>query len=85
MKILKTNKKRKTQKKKRKFYKVELKISKNEKQKIDLYCKVHNKTSKKVIKQAISEFLKRNGDLKPPQPVSANQMNIFDIIGEQNS
>jgi len=76
---------KKAHKRKVKFYKVELKISKKEKQKIDLYCKIHGRTSKRVIKQAINEFLKRNGDLKILQVVSANQMNIFDIIGEQKS
>lgn len=79
---LKRNNKKKQTKRKVKYYKIELKISKNEKQKIDIYCKIHNKTVKRVIKQAVNEFIKRNGDLKPPQVISANQMNIFDIIGD---
>jgi len=85
MKVTRPKKKKKLHKRKVKYYKIELKISKNEKQKIDLYCQIHGKTAKRVIKQAISEFIKRNGDLKPPQVVSANQMNIFDIIGEQKA
>ncbi len=75
-------KKKKIKRKKIKYFKYELMLSKPEKEKIDLYCKVKKTTPNKLIKNALRDYMNRFGDIKIPEPVGKNQMNIFDIIGE---
>lgn len=73
-------KKKKTKRKKIKYFKYELKLSKPEKEKIELYCKVRKTTPNRLFKNALRDYMKRFGELKIPEPVSKNQMNIFDVI-----
>lgn len=73
-------KKKKIKRKKIKYYKYDLKISKPEKEKIDRYCCVHKTTPNKLFKKALRDFLKRFGNNAPIETVTKNQMNIFDII-----
>jgi len=75
--------KEKTKRKKIKYFKFELRLSKPEKEIIAYYCTVKKTTPIKLIKNALRDFLKRNAaDLKLPEVVEKNQMNIFDIINE---
>lgn len=76
-------KKKKSKRKKIRYYKVEFKISKQEKEKIELICRKTKSTPNKLLKEALREFMKKFGDLKRPEPVMKNQMNIFDIIDKQ--
>ena len=76
-------KKKKPKRKKIKYFKFELRLSKPEKEKIELFCMVKKTTANKLIKNALRDYMKRfGGDLKIAQPISKNQINIFDIIGE---
>ncbi len=75
-------KKKKTKRKKIKYFKFELRLSKPEKEKIELFCTVRKTTANKLIKNALRDYIKRFGDLKLPEPVSKNQINIFDVIGD---
>jgi len=82
MAIAKTNKKKR---KKIKYFKFELKLSKPEKENIELFCLVKKTTPNKLIKNAIRDYMKRFGNLKRPEVVEKNQMNIFDIIDNKSN
>ncbi len=77
-------KKKKVKRKKVKYFKYTLSISKPEKEKIDRYCLVHKTTTNKLLKKALRDFLKRYGHHAPIEHVTKNQMNIFDIIEATN-
>lgn len=76
-------KKKKPKRKKIRYYKYEIKISKQEKEKIEIICRKTKSTPNKLLKEALRDFMKKYGDLKRPEPVMKNQMNIFDIIDKQ--
>jgi hypothetical protein len=50
------------------------------------FCKAHHTTENKVFRKALREFLQRNIHLIDNQPheVSANQLTLFDFLGEEN-
>jgi hypothetical protein len=74
-------KKKKTKRKKVKYYKFELRLSKPEKDKIEFFCTLKKTTANKLIKSALREYLKRYiSNYKQPEVIEKNQMNIFDII-----
>ncbi|NVN94919.1 MAG: hypothetical protein HXX18_06510 [Bacteroidetes bacterium] len=73
---------KKTKRKKIKYFKFELKLSKSENEKIKLFCQVKKTTTNKLIKNALRDYMKRFGNLKLPEPIGKNQMNIFDVIGD---
>ena len=74
-------KKKKPKRKKIKYFKFELRLSKPEKEKMEFFCAVKKTTANKLIKNALREFMKRHGgDLKRPEVAEKNQMNIFDVI-----
>lgn len=76
-------KKKNTKRKKIKYFKFELKLSKQEKDKIEFFCKLKKTTSNKLIKNALREYVKRHcGDYKCPEPIAKNQINIFDVIAD---
>ncbi len=76
-------KKKKNLRKKIKYFKFEVKLSKPEKEKIAFFCAVKKTTANKLIKNALREYLKRHGgELKRPEVIEKNQMNIFDIIDD---
>jgi len=77
-------KKKKVKRKKVKYFKYTLSISKPEREKIDRYCLVHKTTTNKLLKKALRDFLKRYGNHAPIEHVTKNQMNIFDIIEATN-
>lgn len=76
-------KKKKPKRKKIRYYKYEIKISKQEKEKIEIICRKTKSTPNKLLKEALRDFMKKYGDIKRPEPVMKNQMNIFDIIDKQ--
>jgi hypothetical protein len=76
-------KKKKPKRKKIRYYKYEIKISKQEKEKIEIICRKTKSTPNKLLKEALREYMKKYADLKRPEPVMKNQMNIFDIIDKQ--
>lgn len=78
--MVQRNKKSKLKRKKIKYFSFEIKLSKPEKEKIDFFCKVRKTTANKLIKSALREYMIKYKDLKIPEPVSKNQMNIFDVI-----
>jgi hypothetical protein len=74
-------KKKKAKRKKIKYFKFELKLSKPEKEKILYFCEVKKITPNKMIKNALRDYMKRHGsNLKRQEPVSEKQINIFDVI-----
>lgn len=73
-------KKKKSKRKKIKYYKFEIKLSKSEKEKIDFVCKINKTTPNKLLKTALRDYIKKSGVVKLPESVIKNQMNIFDII-----
>jgi len=74
-------KKGKTKRKKIKYFKFEVRLSKPEKEKMAFFCAVKKTTTNKLIKNALREYIKRHGgDLKLPDPIAKNQINIFDVI-----
>ena len=48
-----------------------------------MLCRKTKSTPNKLLKEALREFMKKFGDIKLPEPVMKNQMNIFDIIDRQ--
>ena len=78
--MVQRNKKSKLKRKKIKYFSFEIKLSKPEKEKIDFFCKVRKTTANKLIKSALREYMIKYKDLKIPEPVCKNQMNIFDVI-----
>jgi len=76
--------KKKKKAKKTKYRKFAFKLSTKEIQLIEMCSKQNKSTPNKIIKKAIREFLKRNLNKTATEqsPVSENQMDIFDIIGE---
>ncbi|MFZ4400347.1 MAG: hypothetical protein ACOYO1_09955 [Bacteroidales bacterium] len=76
-------KKKKTKRKKIKYFKFELRLSKPEKEKIELFCAIKKTTPNKLIKNALRDYIKRHAcDLKRQEPISKNQINIFDVIAD---
>ena len=73
-------KKKKVKRKKVKYFKYTLSISKPEKEKMERYCLVHKTTPNKLIKKVLRDYIKRYGNHAPVEHVTKNQMNIFDII-----
>jgi hypothetical protein len=74
-------KKKKVKRKKIKYFKFEVSLSKPEKEKMAFFCTVKKTTTNKLIKNALREYIKRHGgDLKLPEPIAKNQINIFDVI-----
>ncbi len=75
------SKKKKTKRKKIKYFKFEVSLSRPEKEKLDYFCKVKKTTANKLIKLALRDYMKRHGgDLKRTEPIAKNQINIFDVI-----
>ncbi|MEI6695096.1 MAG: hypothetical protein WCO13_03415 [Bacteroidota bacterium] len=74
-------KKKKTKRKKIKYFKFEVSLSKPEKENVEYFCKVKKTTSNKLIKLALRDYMKRHGgEFKRTEPIAKNQINIFDII-----
>jgi hypothetical protein len=67
----------KTQKIKTK--KVVFRLSMRQKMIVDKYCRAHELTTNKFIKNALKEFLVNNYDLDDDNFVSRNQLKLFDF------
>ena len=59
--------------------KVTIRLSLHQKMVIDKYCKAHDLTTNKFIKNSLKEFLVNNYDLDDDNFVSKNQLKLFDF------
>lgn len=71
--------KRKSPKKKVKYYKKDFKLPESSNKRLKLYCKKHDTTQNKVFRKALKEFLERNVHLSESHhhEVSPNQLSLF--------
>ena len=69
---------RKKKRKPTKFKAIVFKISARQKKSLDVYCKVRKTTPIKLIKRSIQHFLSLQPDDRPPDYVTANQLDLFE-------
>lgn len=65
--------------KKIKTKKVLFRLSLRQKKIIDKYCKAHKLTTKKLIKNALGEYMLKYCDLPDEEYISENQLKLFDF------
>ena len=71
-------KKKPAKKKKIRFRKISMKITDQQKRKIDRYCTFHGTTLNKLFKVAIAEYIENHGgEVAEDEPVSKNQLKLF--------
>jgi hypothetical protein len=80
------NKKRRKYKIKKKFKNIKFKLSIRQSKNLETYCKVHNTTTNKIIKNAIKEFLSKYHKLPQEENfVTENQLQLFSESGHSKS
>lgn len=65
------------------YRKIQFKLTKNQKQSLDNYCKTSGTTMVKMIKKAIEMYIEKESKAtrnKPKNIISEKQLNIFDLI-----
>ncbi|MEI6576116.1 MAG: hypothetical protein WCO63_08070 [Bacteroidota bacterium] len=61
------------------YRKIEIKVSSKQKSLLDKFCKIHNTSTKRLVKRAVREFLERHASNPEDEYyISPNQLKLFE-------
>jgi len=61
-----------------KYKTITFKLTARQKKSLDVYCKVRRTTPIRLIKRSIAHFLTLQPEFRPPDYVTANQLDLFE-------